>query len=484
MEQSELEAALAASRIASNSDASPSGRPPRPAAAAEHAGPSDDEELKLALAVSEAEAKKAAKGKGVLRQSTSEKELQQALQESAQLAPKHQPPHAQTNHSRGGGSSSSQPQQDDTEDADLARALYESQQLAAASHTHNPAASHSVKSTAASPLSPSRSPRQQHPSAPMLASPAAAAHLQQEGFPIAHQAARQQPNHHSTSSSQHSASVSPDRHQHAQSGSQQQPLYPPIYQPGMPVQLSAGVSQQQHKSGPQSSSPQQPPHQYPSLSADDSHSPLYQDGHHGSGHLQSMLSADEIFARALQDELYAGSVTQQVPQAAPPSPPTNPNHLSSNLLQSSMTASSKLPNTGTPQRTAAPSTPIIPQHHPHAPNLQPAPNVCAACGKSLFPGVTYMVVGGVKYHANCFCCAACQLPIGINTQFSTGKEDCLPYHLLCFRKKFDPKCSVCQELIPAQVQSVHNLQAPTPIMDMLHNLLMGVHPGLASVVNA
>ena len=58
----------------------------------------DDQELKLVIELSEAEAKQAAKGKRVMQRTPSEEDLQRALQESANLAssePQHkQPPYA------------------------------------------------------------------------------------------------------------------------------------------------------------------------------------------------------------------------------------------------------------------------------------------------------------------------------------------------------------------------------------------------------
>lgn len=476
MEQSELEAALAASRLASNSVASSSGRPPRPAVP-EHAGPSDDEELRLALELSGAEAKKAAKGKGVLRQSTSEQELQLALHESAQLAPKHKQQLSRpVPQSSGGASTSSQLQQDTTDDEDLARALYESQQLAAASSARIPTPADAAPSTSAAACSSSltSSPRQL-PSAPVLASPAAAAHLQRDSFPVAHQSPQQHSNSQPTSSHQPPASSSTADHRQTQPGSQPQPLYPHIFQPGMSISQPTSTSPHQHESqsqhqhsslqqSSQQDSSHQHPHQHPSSAQASSHNPLYRDGHHGSSHLESVLSADEAFARALQDAEYAGAVTERVQQAAPPSSQRTPTP-SHNSAHSP--ANSKVPISNSPLRNGMQTSPTTPQQTANVPKLQGSaqqptvrkhyadPNACAGCGQSLrqsiFGRESYVVAQGLNYHPGCFCCAACSQPIGANVQIGWGREDGLPYHFQCYRDKFDPRCSVCKDLIPSQV---------------------------------
>ena len=131
----ELEEALAQSRLAAQDQVYHRGADPAPSDLGS-AG-ADDHELKLAMELSEAEAKQAAKGKRVMQRTPCEEDLHHALQESVNLAssqpqPK-QPLYASSaQQSSREGSSAMQPDPDAT-DAELARALYESEQLAASS---------------------------------------------------------------------------------------------------------------------------------------------------------------------------------------------------------------------------------------------------------------------------------------------------------------------------------------------------------------
>lgn len=479
LEQSELEAALAASRLASHSGASPSGRPPRPAAV-EHK-PSDDEELKLALAMSEADAKQAEKGKGVLRQSTSERELQQALQESAQLGPAHKQQHRNPAPcSSGEGSTSSYTQQTNTEDEDLARALHESQQLAAASA----ASSHAASSAAPSSSLPPRqySPRQQTPSAPQLPS---APHVQQHAISAAPQSASQQPHPQSNSSSAPTSSSPMHNQRNTQSSSS---LYPQIFQPGMPITHT------------QPSSHHGQPRQQQAAMTNDL-GPLYSGGHHGSAHLESMLSADEAFAKALQEEELAGAISERVQQAGPPpvqanssSPQSGPRQTGTPLQNSK----GPTPSRHQSPSSSKPASASMPQQQSHAQTPQPRgqqlplrgvvldPSLCAACGTPLkrkVPGTTqWTTVKGVNYHPECFRCTACQQPIGANAQYSTG-QDGLPYHMMCHQELFDPKCAVCHDFIPAEVCSLantvcftlHDAQCRTAVEDRVETRKQDAH---------
>ena len=133
LEASELEAALAQSRQAAEEQLYTDRGPARPQL---EPAASDDEELKAAMALSEAEAKQAAKGKGIMKRTPTEEDMERALQESAKLA-KSSPTHTQHHHGSKapyishGGASSWQDQSAD--DEALARALQESAQLASSS---------------------------------------------------------------------------------------------------------------------------------------------------------------------------------------------------------------------------------------------------------------------------------------------------------------------------------------------------------------
>ena len=448
LEESELEAALAASRLSSNSGAAHSGQPPRPAAT-EHTA-SDDEELKLALAMSEAEAKQSAKGKGVLRLSPSERELEVALQESAQLKQQHH--HGSVPDSRGESSNSSHQQSYATEDADLARAIYESQQLSSPSSTQPVAAASSRAGQ-----STSSSYQQTPPSAPLLASPAAISNVQHQPAPATHQSPAPLSSSFPTppSQQQHQAQHPPAPSSHrqipAQTTGQSGSLYPAIYQPGASLPP-----------------PQAPSHiQYPSSGQVGHESPtrqggLYHDGHHGSADLHSMLSADQAIAQALQDEEFAGAIRERTQQAPPPpSHPTassSPSHLTPPQQHSSpQQGAARPPQSSAQQPSPQQPRPPISQRGaaPNAAPLAGKPNACANCGQSLrrftFGTASFVSVNGRSFHPECFRCGACQQPIGANVSFGTGREDGLPYHIPCYREKFDPKCSVCHDFIPAQV---------------------------------
>ena len=73
---------------------------------------------------------------------------------------------------------------------------------------------------------------------------------------------------------------------------------------------------------------------------------------------------------------------------------------------------------------------------------------CSACNQ-LFAG-KYTVVGGKNLHYECFKCTGCQLAIS-DKKYQTQGDEKLPYHLACHRNKFDPRCDVCSELVPQEV---------------------------------
>ena len=398
---------------------------------------SDDEQLKEAMALSEAEARKADKGKGVMKRTPTEEDIERALQESAQLAstsPKRKPPHYGSPPPYVAGQGSSQSQRDeDAADAELDRALFESQQLAAS------------------------------PSAPTMPPPAAA--VQHATFPTSapHPAwPTQTPAHHtpqdssvrypqifqpgsSSSSSSQAASSSqtpqlqpprngdaPHHHQQAQQLPQQQP--------GQTRQLPSGGHQ----------------HQQAASSGGDTG--LYIDGLHGSANLESMLSADEAFAKALQDAEYQAATAGQALQAGPPPQPQQQPSPGQHQQQQSKQQPSNGQHQQQRQHQAGSSQPPAPHQSMNAGSRTSTdkPGMCAGCGRSLtilgFGGMTVSVMGRT-WHAACMKCGACQQQIPAGVQLGMGKEDGLPYHLSCYHNKFDPRCTVCHEVMP--VGQVH-----------------------------
>ena len=429
LEASELEEAMAQSRLAAqdqlyhSADCAPADSAP---------AASDDQELKLAMELSEAEAKQAAKGKGVLRRAPSDEELQRALQESARLASsRHKPTQAAyaitPQHQPGEGSSTAQLDQKAT-DENLARALHESEQLASSS-----AASSGQQYTGPPTVTPS--------APPMLQSPAAGPSLQQGSLssssprPSHSQGVHQQPGPAqpaarktadgtvrypdiyqpgSTSHQAHYALQQPQQLQPQMQSQQHQLPQQPLRQlPNSPQQMPPKASarqQQQQQQAAQSRLPssQQPHQQHQTGLADPpSGGGSYLDGHHGSANIEAMLNGDEAFAKALQEEEYKAA------RAAPVS---------------------QLPPTALQQ-----------------PGRSPDPNRCPGCGHRLNPLTRLTVVGGQSWHCDCFRCTACQQPIPPGERYGIGSKDGMPYHMQCYRQKFDPRCVVCHDFIPSQV---------------------------------
>ena len=460
LEASELEEALAQSRLAAEKQLYSDGAEPAPAPFST----SDDEQLREALALSEVEAKKADKGKGIMKRTPTEEDIERALQESAKLAskaPKRKPQHY-SSPAPHQGSSHSQTDQDAV-DADLAQALYESQQLASSS------AGPSFPSHSATDLHPQQTGSSRSPSAPMMPSPAAAAHAQHAPFPASSQPpsrlAQAQPAHQQPQASTSAPS------QQAATGNVR---YPEIFRPGSnsssqaappsqssqlqpPRHHNALHQPQQGQQVPQYPVPtrqQPPPEPQHQQGASPSHAGgLYIDGYHGSANLESMLSADEAFARALQDEEFQSATAAQVRQApAPPQPQQNPSPRQQQ--QQPQQQQQQQPAT----RPQAPAS----QHSKGAQPVAPVdkPGMCAGCGRSLsflgFGGGTVTLMGRT-WHADCMKCGACQQIIPAAVKLGIGKEDNLPYHLSCYRNKFDPRCTVCHDLLPCG--QVHSKQA-------------------------
>lgn len=446
LEASELEEALAQSRLAAEKQLYSDGLEPAPAPFSA----SDDEQLREAMALSEAEAKKADKGKGIMKRTPTEEDIERALQESARLAskaPKRMPQHYSSTVPHQASSHGQTDQ--DAVDADLAQALYESQQLASSS------AGPSFPSQSASDLHPQQTGSSRSPSAPMLPSPAAAAHAQHAPFPASSQPpsrltqvqpAHQQPQAATSAPSQQAATGSvrypdifhPGSNSSSQAASSHQSSQ---FQP--PRQQNAAHQPQQGQQVPQypaQTRQQRPPEHQHQQGASPSHAAgLYIDGYHGSANLESMLSADEAFARALQDEEFQTATASQVPP--PPQFQQNP-----------FPKQQQQPQADRPQSPAS-------QHSMGAQSVAPVdkPEMCAGCGRSLsflgFGGSTLTVMGRT-WHASCMKCGVCQQRIPAATRLGMGKEDNLPYHLSCYRNKFDPRCRVCHDLLPCGQDNV------------------------------
>ncbi|DBA99972.1 TPA: hypothetical protein ACH3X1_013844 [Trebouxia sp. C0004] len=452
LEASELEEALAQSRLAAEKQLYSDGFEPAPAPFSAL----DDEQLREAMALSEAEAKKADKGKGIMKRTPTEEDIERALQESAKLAskaPKCEPQHYSSTAPHQASSHSQTDQ--DTVDADLAQALYESQQLASSS------AGPSFPSLSASGLHPQQTGSSRSRSAPMMPSPAAAAHAQHAPLPVSSQPpsrlaqaqpAHQQPQAFTSAPSQQAATGSVSNAEiyrpgsksssQAASPSQSSQLQPPRHQ---------SASRQQGQPVPQypvQTRQQLPPERQHQQGASPSHAGgLYVDGYHGSANLESILSADEAFARALQDEEFQTATANQVHQARPlAQPQQNPSPRQQQQHQQQ-------------QQQANPPQAPASQHSLGVQSVAPVdkPGMCAGCGRSLsflgFSGGT-VTAKGRTWHASCMKCGACQQLIPAGAKLGMGKEDHLPYHLSCYCNKFNPRCMVCHDLLPCGQDNV------------------------------
>lgn len=80
-------------------------------------------------------------------------------------------------------------------------------------------------------------------------------------------------------------------------------------------------------------------------------------------------------------------------------------------------------------------------YHPHC-YKEAFGERCTVCHKTCEG--TYTTVAGKPFHYDCIRCAAC----GKTVQGSINQEGGSFYHPACHREKFDPRCSVCTELLP------------------------------------
>ena len=321
LEASELEEAMAQSRLAAQDQVQHRGVDTAPSNLGSAAA--DDQELKLVIELSEAEAKQAAKGKRVMQRTPSEEDLQRALQESANLAtsePQHkQPPYASSaQQGSGEGSSTMQPDQDAT-DAELARALYESEQLAASSaRLSGHAQTAEPSGPASAPMLP---PSYTHQSAQATSSSSSPsmpshnrtahnqpAHLQPAPdsivrYPTIYQPGSSRPPSPSSSHQQWPQQQLPRQQLHtSQQGAQQQSLpqghhMPQQGQSQPPTQQQTAPRQQPAPGHRQL--PHHPQHQHGlgQAAGNPSGAGPYLDGYHGSANLESMLTGDEVLQR-------------------------------------------------------------------------------------------------------------------------------------------------------------------------------------------
>ncbi|XP_047095143.1 protein DA1-related 1-like [Lolium rigidum] len=80
---------------------------------------------------------------------------------------------------------------------------------------------------------------------------------------------------------------------------------------------------------------------------------------------------------------------------------------------------------------------------------------CAGCHSEIGHGRFLSCMGAV-WHPECFCCHACNLPI-YDYEFSMSGNH--PYHKTCYKERFHPKCDVCKQFIPTNMNGLIEYRA-------------------------
>ncbi|KAF7012992.1 unnamed protein product [Triticum aestivum] len=80
---------------------------------------------------------------------------------------------------------------------------------------------------------------------------------------------------------------------------------------------------------------------------------------------------------------------------------------------------------------------------------------CAGCHNEIGHGRFLSCMGAV-WHPECFCCHACNQPI-YDYEFSMSGNH--PYHKTCYKERFHPKCDVCKQFIPTNMNGLIEYRA-------------------------
>ncbi|CAM0908363.1 unnamed protein product [Alopecurus aequalis] len=80
---------------------------------------------------------------------------------------------------------------------------------------------------------------------------------------------------------------------------------------------------------------------------------------------------------------------------------------------------------------------------------------CAGCHSEIGHGRFLSCMGAV-WHPECFCCHACSQPI-YDYEFSMSGNH--PYHKTCYKERFHPKCDVCKQFIPTNMNGLIEYRA-------------------------
>jgi len=80
---------------------------------------------------------------------------------------------------------------------------------------------------------------------------------------------------------------------------------------------------------------------------------------------------------------------------------------------------------------------------------------CAGCHREIGHGRFLSCMGAV-WHPECFRCHACSQPI-YDYEFSMSGNH--PYHKTCYKEQFHPKCDVCKQFIPTNMNGLIEYRA-------------------------
>lgn len=81
--------------------------------------------------------------------------------------------------------------------------------------------------------------------------------------------------------------------------------------------------------------------------------------------------------------------------------------------------------------------------------------ICAGCNTGIGHGRFLSCMGAV-WHPECFCCHACNQPIS-DYEFSMSGN--YPYHKFCYKEHYHPKCDVCKQFIPTNINGLIEYRA-------------------------
>ncbi|XP_038983621.1 protein DA1-related 1-like isoform X2 [Phoenix dactylifera] len=100
--------------------------------------------------------------------------------------------------------------------------------------------------------------------------------------------------------------------------------------------------------------------------------------------------------------------------------------------------------------------------HENGHNYHPLPSVfssgfriCAGCNTEIGHGHFLSCMGAV-WHPECFRCHACNHPIS-DYEFSMSGN--YPYHKSCYKEHYHPKCDVCKQFIPTNMNGLIEYRA-------------------------